>query len=107
LQGDYAAAEEWYRKSLAIEEKQGNEHGAAITYGQLGILASLQSDFLESGRWMIKCVLAFVRARDAHSANRNTKNFMVFYNNAPPADQSKLKAMWEEAGLGEFPSQAA
>ena len=29
----------WYRKSLAISEKQGNEHGAAITYHQLGRIA--------------------------------------------------------------------
>ncbi|MDE6641897.1 MAG: CHAT domain-containing protein, partial [Acetatifactor sp.] len=29
---DFAAAESWYKKSLAIFEKQGNEHGAASTY---------------------------------------------------------------------------
>ena len=36
-QRDFSAAEGWYKKSLAIEEKLGNEHGAAITYHQLGI----------------------------------------------------------------------
>ena len=34
---DFAAAEQWYRKSLAIEEKHGNEHDAASTYHQLGM----------------------------------------------------------------------
>ena len=37
-QRDFAQAEQWYRKSLAIHqniEKQGNEHGAATTYHQL------------------------------------------------------------------------
>jgi hypothetical protein len=37
--GDFAAAEAWYRKSLTIKEKQGNEHGAAITNHQLGRIA--------------------------------------------------------------------
>ena len=38
-QRDFAQAEQWYRKSLAITEKLGNEHGAASTYHQLGIIA--------------------------------------------------------------------
>jgi Tfp pilus assembly protein PilF len=36
---DFASAEQWYRKSLTIEEKQGNEHGAALSYHQLGTIA--------------------------------------------------------------------
>ena len=28
---------QWYRKAMAIFEKQGDEHGAAITYHQLGM----------------------------------------------------------------------
>jgi tetratricopeptide (TPR) repeat protein len=31
-QRDFQAAQEWYRKSLTISEKQGNEHGAAGTF---------------------------------------------------------------------------
>jgi hypothetical protein len=33
-QRDFTQAEQWYRKSLAIKEKLGNEHGAAGTYGR-------------------------------------------------------------------------
>ncbi|HXP62346.1 MAG TPA: tetratricopeptide repeat protein [Dongiaceae bacterium] len=43
---DFAAAEAWYRKALAIEEKQENEHGAATTYHQLGTLAQERRDFV-------------------------------------------------------------
>jgi tetratricopeptide (TPR) repeat protein len=106
-QHDFPAAEGWYLKSLAIEEKQRNEHGAAISYVQLGTLAGTQGDFLGAGRWLIKGMRAFLGVRDTHLASTAAKNFMFTYNNAPPTDQSKLKAMWEEAGLGEFPSQAA
>ena len=106
-QRDFAAAEQWYRKSLAIKEKQGDEHGAASTYGQLGNSAGIQGDFLKSGRWLIKSLLAFLGVHDADLAKQVAENFMVTYNNASPADQTKLKAMWGEAGLGELPSQAA
>jgi tetratricopeptide (TPR) repeat protein len=106
-QRDFAAAEQWYRKSLAITEKQGNKHGAAGTYGQLGRLAGIREDFLGSGGWLIKSVLAFLGVDDARSAAGNAVNFSIFYKKAPPAEQSKLKAMWEEAGLGPFPWEAA
>jgi hypothetical protein len=34
---------------LAISEKQGNEHGAASTYHQLGRIAQEQRDFAQAG----------------------------------------------------------
>ena len=37
-EGDFAAAVQWCRKSLAIKEKLGDEHGAAITYHALGVI---------------------------------------------------------------------
>ena len=105
-QRDFGAAEKWYLKSLAIEEKQGNEHGAASTYGQLGIVAGLQGHFEDAGRWLVKCIKAFLSANDPHAAQNNTHNFLILYRNAPPADQAKLRAIWQEAGLGDFPKQA-
>ena len=35
---DFDAAQKLYQKSLTIKEKLVNEHGAAITYGKLGLL---------------------------------------------------------------------
>ena len=55
-QRDFAGAEQWYRKSLAIEEKQGNEHGAAITYHQLGRIAQEQRDFAGAEQWYRKAL---------------------------------------------------
>ena len=53
-QRDFSAAEGWYKKSLAITEKQGNEHGAASTYHQLGRIAEKRQDFPQA------CCLVFL-----------------------------------------------
>jgi len=106
-QRDFAAAGQWYRKSLAIKGRLGNEHGAAITYAQLGMLAGIQENYLESGQWLIKSILAFLRAQDRHSVAQAKGNFMISYNAVPAGDQEKLKAMWQEAGLGSFPPRTA
>ena len=37
-QGDYEAALDWYRQSLAIDEQLGNRAGMASTLSQIGIL---------------------------------------------------------------------
>jgi tetratricopeptide (TPR) repeat protein len=105
-EGNFAGAEEWYRKSLAISEKLGIEYYAASSYGQLGILAGLQGNFLDSGRWLVKSVLGFLNTRDQRAAARNAKTFMIVYKQAAPQDQEKLKAMWQEAGLGELPDDS-
>src|SRR5205807_6642711 len=102
-QRDFGAAEEWYRKSLAIKEKLGDEHFAASTYGELGLLAGRQGNFLDCGQWLIKCMLAFIRTKDQHLAAQTVRNFTIFYKKASSEDQEKLKAMWQEAGLGEIP----
>ena len=46
-----AAAERWYGKSLAIEEKHGNEYGAACTYHQLGRIAEERRDLMAAEQW--------------------------------------------------------
>jgi hypothetical protein len=38
-QRDFRMAEEWYHKSLVIKERLGDDHGAGITYHQLGLIA--------------------------------------------------------------------
>lgn len=62
------SAERWYLKSLEIEEEHGDEHGAASTYGQLGIVACLQSNFQDAGRWLIKSIQAFAKCHDPENA---------------------------------------
>ena len=106
-QRDFGTAEQWYRKSLVIEEKQSNEHGVASTYGQLGIIAGLQGRVEEAGQWLIKCIQTFARCNDPHRAQRNTANYLAFWKQAPPDVQAKLKAMWQEANLGPWPEEQA
>ena len=96
---DFDEAERWYRKSLAIDEKQGNEHGAALTYGQLGILAGLQEDYLASGEWLLKALFILQKYNDQHRAQRQADNFFVFVQRAPEEQKEQLLAMWTDAGL--------
>jgi len=56
-QGDFEAAQEWYRKSLAIKEKQGDEYGAGITYLALGMIAQEQRDFEAAQEWYRKSLV--------------------------------------------------
>ena len=46
--GDFAEAEDWYHKSLAICEKIGDEHGQAIALHQLGMISEEQGSFDEA-----------------------------------------------------------
>ena len=101
-QRDFKTAEKWYRKSLDISEKQGNEHGAALTYGELGILAGLQENFEELGKLLIKSLLIFARYKDSARVEIVASRFLDFYKQADPTTQTKLKALWEAAGLGEL-----
>ncbi len=68
-QRDFAGAEQWYRKTLAIEEKQGDEHSAAgSTYQNLGIIAQEQRDFAGAEQWYRKTLAIFEKQGDKHSA---------------------------------------
>ena len=67
-QRDYATAEQWYRKSLAIKEKQGNEHGAASTYHQLGIIAQEQRDYATAEQWYRKSLAIDEKQGNEHGA---------------------------------------
>ena len=98
-----AAAEQCYRKSLAISEKQGNEHGAASTYGQLGILAWRQNDYEEAGEWLVRSVKSFAACNDSHYAAQGARHFAVLYQQADANTQAKLAAIWQDADLGEVP----
>ena len=69
-QRDFAQAEQWYRKSLAISEKQGNEHLAAMTYYQLGSIAEEQRDFAQAEQWYRKSLAISEQQSDEHGAAR-------------------------------------
>ena len=65
---DFSSAEQWYKKSLAIEEKHGNEYGAAISYGQLGNLFLEQRKFKAAEVWYKKALAIFEKQENEHGA---------------------------------------
>jgi tetratricopeptide (TPR) repeat protein len=103
-QKDFTTAEQWCRKALAIQVREGNAHAAGMTYMQLGIVAGLRLDFIQSGEWLIKSITTFLSLSEENFATRCVRNFiMVTYKQAGSRDQIKLKAMWQDAGLGDLP----
>jgi tetratricopeptide (TPR) repeat protein len=101
-QRDFAAAEQWYRKSLAIREKQGDENGAACAYHNLGKVAEQQEQYEQAGRWVINACKLF-RKSDPNYSRLSVNGFLVVYKQADESTRKKLKTMWEQAGLGELP----
>ncbi len=65
---DFVAAEQWYLRSLAIEEKQGNEHGVAITYQQLGSVARERRDFAAAEQWYLRSLAIKENQGNEHGA---------------------------------------
>ena len=57
--GRLEEAEDWYRKSLAINEELGDLPGMAISYDELGLLAEDRGQPREALAWMIRCVTLF------------------------------------------------
>ena len=104
-QRDFKTAREWYFKSLAIWEKEGDRHGAASISGQLGIIAGLQGRFTEGGGWLTRCIASFKEIHDELGADRNIANFQLLHRHASPEDKQKLEAIWREAKLGPFPTE--
>jgi tetratricopeptide (TPR) repeat protein len=66
-QRDYAAAGNWYRQALAIDEKTGDEQ-AASTCHQLGVLAQEQRDFAAAGEWYRQALVLWEKAGSEHAA---------------------------------------
>lgn len=63
-QRDFEAAETWYKKALAVKEKQGNERGMASVYHQLGILAQKQRNFEAAEAWYQKALVVEEKQED-------------------------------------------
>ncbi|MDR1736138.1 MAG: tetratricopeptide repeat protein [Oscillospiraceae bacterium] len=65
---DFVAAEAWYKQSLEIELKQGNEYGAAQTYHQFGMIAEDKRDFDAAEGWYKKALRIKLKHGDEHGA---------------------------------------
>ena len=102
---DFDAAQDWYLKALAIKEKQNDEHGAAITYGQLGSLAAKKEKWLDAGQAFLKALVRLVRTDDSHYAAVAARGFQAAHGNASDSEKRELEHLWSQAGLGDFPTK--
>lgn len=60
--------EGWYKKSLKIDKQLGDEHGAAITYHQLGRIAQERKDFEKAEDWYKKSLKIEEQLGNEHGA---------------------------------------
>ena len=102
-QRDFPTAEAWHRKSLAIEEKQGDEHGAAQSYAMMGLLAGQKDEFVEAAQWFIKGIRGLMRTNDERSTQPIRGALLHCYQLALSDDKQAILALWDQTGLGPFP----
>ncbi len=57
-------AERWYRQSLEIKERIGDEHGQAVTLHQLGMIAAAQGNTSEAIQFYEQAETLFTRSND-------------------------------------------
>lgn len=74
---DFDKAQEWYQKSLEIELRLKNEHGAAQTYHQLGIVAQERRDFDQAQEWYQKSLEIELRLKDEYGASTTYHNLGI------------------------------
>ncbi len=103
LSRDFSTAEQRFRKSLEIAEKHRDEHGVGVTYASLGLTAGLQNQIEKAGECLIKGLTRLVRTNDPAGADSCVSVFQRCLNHATAKDRIKLKALWDEAGLGPLP----
>ncbi|MEM8865333.1 MAG: tetratricopeptide repeat protein [Planctomycetota bacterium] len=70
-QGDYDAAEQWYRKALDVEEKNRDEHAIAYTCHLLSRVANGRGDFKRAEKWLHKAIQISEKLGDDADASAN------------------------------------
>jgi len=58
-----------------------------------------------NSEWLLKNIKTLLQCNDPEGVKQVISNFVIFYRNAQAGDQARLKSMWEEAGLGDFPEE--
>ena len=96
------ALKKWYRKSLEIKERLGNESGAAITYAQIGVMLRDQKRYTTSGQSFLEAIKRMMRIDDREMTIRMTIDFFRSFDEASPGEKSELKKIWDQYALGDF-----
>ena len=83
-------------QGVAIKEKQGDEHGAAITYHQLGRIAEEQRDFASAEQWYRKSLAIKEKQGNEHGeaiTYHQLGNVAYLQRDFAGAEQWYLKAL--------------
>jgi hypothetical protein len=59
-------------------------------------------DFVTAGSWYIRGIGIFICYQDQYHLQVARENFMYCYQAASLEERAKIKALWEQAGLGLF-----
>ena len=93
------------QKIAGDKEKQGDEHGAAITYHNLGFLALGQGEHETAGRWLIRAARGFWATRDQYAFAKTAHVYRDLLRQAPDGLRAELIALWDQNKLPEMPSR--
>jgi tetratricopeptide (TPR) repeat protein len=107
--GDFGAAEEWYLKSLEIEEGLGNRSGMSISYHQLGMLAEDRGDLASAEEWYRKSleIKEALGNRPGMSATYHQLGILAGdRGDLGAAEEWYLKSLEIEKGLGNRPGMS-
>jgi tetratricopeptide (TPR) repeat protein len=103
LRGDLDTAEAWYRRALPVFERTGDELHAAMAQAGLA-LAKLEEGLREeAAAWSARALPTLLRRGTEEQVQGMLQVFGTAYAQADAATKERLHAMWEEAGLGDFP----
>jgi tetratricopeptide (TPR) repeat protein len=102
VQRDYTMAERWYKQSLAIFEKHGDEHRAAASYNQLGQVSRSQYAYQDAVIWYLKALSVFLRYQDNHNFMIVASNYALAVQAADLSTQAILCQRWTEAGFDQI-----
>ena len=98
---DFNAAEEWYRRSLSGNKELNNKQRISISCAQMATLEFRRGNNATSGTWLIQAIQGFLQVNDMNSAHRAMRQFVVIHNGSPVVMQNRLRAIWDEADLGD------
>lgn len=74
IRRDFALAESFWRRALAIEEWRGSWDGQAVDCGNLGLLAAARGEFSDGIRWLRKSLQWHLLLSDQSGAGMDLMN---------------------------------
>jgi hypothetical protein len=87
-------------KSLAIKERLGNEHGAALTFATLGQLALAQAQHLVAGQWFVRALAVFSKLQVLYFRDMALSHLVETLRTPPSFRPPHLAGALPETGAG-------